>query len=332
MPCGGKAYRPLRLLFGYNLLMPSELDFVAGLLAGLPADPRLEVPAGDDAAVIRPPASRRTVVTVDMLMEGVDFILGPECSPQAVGHKSLAVNLSDLAAMGSRPEAAIVAVALPRNGGDAIGRGIQAGIAPLAAAHHVALAGGDTNSWDGPLVVSITAIGSVPPGAAWRRDGARPGDVIVATGRFGGSILGRHLAVEPRCREAAAIAGRFRVHAAIDVSDGLALDLARMMTASGTGAIIDLDAVPIHPDAERLATRDGRSAIQHALGDGEDFELLLVLPHDEAKRLVEQMASEDLGTPLTIIGEVVAGGGLMGRSGRGQLSPLLPHGYEHRLS
>jgi thiamine-monophosphate kinase len=302
--------------------MHSELEFVAKLVAGLPLDARLEVSAGDDAAVVRPPASRRTVVTVDMLMEGTDFVLGPACSAEAVGHKALAVNLSDLAAMGSRPEAAVVAVALPRHGGGAIGHAMQTGIARLAEAHGVALAGGDTNTWDGPLVVSVTAIGSVPAGSAWRRSGAQPGDVILATGRFGGSILGRHLAVEPRCREAAAIAERFRVHAAIDVSDGLTLDLSRMMTASGTAAILDLDAVPIHADAERLAAQDGRSALKHALGDG-------AMPRDEANRLRDEWASGSWSAPLTIIGEVTSGSGVWARSDGSEPRRLAPQGYAH---
>lgn len=312
--------------------MHSELEFVAKLVADIPKDARLEVPAGDDAAVLRPPAHRRTVVTVDMLMEGVDFVLGPDGSSEAVGHKSLAVSLSDLAAMGARPEAAFVAVALPRQGGEVLGRGLQVGIERLAAVHGIALAGGDTNTWEGPLVVSVTAIGSVPPSGAWRRDGARPGDLIVATGHFGGSILGRHLSVEPRCREAAAIAGRFRVHAAIDVSDGLSLDLARLMAASGTAAVLDLDAVPVHTDAQRLAVRDGRTALEHALGDGEDFELLMTVPRDEAKRLVEELASEKLGTPLTIIGEVLTGSGVWARSRGAEARPLEPRGYEHGFS
>ena len=158
-----------------------ETDFIAWLVSRLPADQRLEVPPGDDAAVLRPPAHRRTVVTVDMLMEGTDFVLGPDCSARAIGHKALAVSLSDLAAMGARPEAAVVAVALPRHGGDTLGREIEVGIEALAAEHGVTLAGGDTNAWDGPLVISTTAIGSVRPGAAWRRDGARAGDVIVVT-------------------------------------------------------------------------------------------------------------------------------------------------------
>jgi len=312
--------------------MGSELEFVAELLATLPPDPRLEVPPGDDAAVLRPPAMRRTVVTVDMLMEGVDFVLGSECSARAVGHKALAVSLSDLAAMGSRPEAAVVAVALPRRGGERLGHEIQAGLAALAAAHDVALAGGDTNAWDGPLVITTTALGSVPPGGAWRRDGCRPGDLLVCSGGFGGSLLGRHLAVTPRCREAAAIAGRFRVHAAIDVSDGLALDLARMMAASGTAAVLDLDRVPVHPDAVRMAADDGRTPLDHALGDGEDFELVLALPPDEARRLVAAAGEPPLAVPFTVIGEVVAGAGLFGCTAGGDRRPLSPLGYQHGFS
>jgi len=311
--------------------MRSESEFVAAILAGLPADPRLEVPAGDDAAVLRSPAARRTVVTVDMLMDGVDFRLGLEASAREIGHKALAVSLSDLAAMGSRPEAAVVAVALPRLGGAAIGHEVQAGVATLAARQGVALAGGDTNTWDGPLVVSVTALGSVSPGAAWRRDGARAGDLLVASGSFGGSILGRHLAVEPRCREAAAIAGRFTVHAAIDVSDGLSLDLGRMMAASGTAAVVFLDRIPIHPDAVRLADRDGRSPLEHALGDGEDFELVLSLPAGEARRLTSEAAAWAGGTPLTIIGEVVPGAGLVTRTATGSLEPLPAIGFEHHF-
>ncbi|MFM7245458.1 MAG: thiamine-phosphate kinase [Planctomycetaceae bacterium] len=307
-----------------------ERSFVSRLLARLPADPRLEVPPGDDAAVLRPPAGRRTVVTVDMLMEGTDFLLGPECTAREVGHKALAVNLSDLAAMAARPEAALVSVALPRHGGDTIGAGLLDGFLPLAAAHGVVLAGGDTNAWDGPLVISITAIGSVLPGRAWRRDGARVGDLLVVSGACGGSLLGRHLAVAPRCREALALADRFEVHAAIDVSDGLTLDLARMMEASGTAAVVDLAAVPIHADAVRMAAEpgDGLSPLDHALGDGEDFELLLALPAAEAHRLVAEGVGLT-GTPFTLIGAVVAGSGLTGRMADGTISSLIPRGYEH---
>lgn len=306
-----------------------ELDFVARTLARIPADPRLEVPPGDDAAVIRPPAARRTVVTVDMLMEGVDFRLGPDCTPAQVGHKSLAVSLSDLAAMAARPEAAVAAVALPRRRGDEIGRGLLDGMLALAARHGVTLAGGDTNAWDGPLVVSVTALGSVPPGAAWRRDGARVGDLLVVSGACGGSLLGRHLAITPRVDEALAVAAAFVVHAAIDISDGLSLDLARMMDASGTAAVLDLPAIPIHADAVVLADRlaEGRTPLDHALGDGEDFELLLAMPAAEALRLVAAPPTADVR--FTVIGEVVAGSGIAARAADGTTAALVPRGYEH---
>jgi len=306
-----------------------ETDFVAWLVSRLPADPRLEVPPGDDAAVLRPPAMRRTVITVDMLMEGTDFILGPECSPEAIGHKALAVSLSDLAAMAARPEAAVVAVALPRHGGDAVGRGIQAGLESLAADHHVVLAGGDTNAWDGPLVISTTALGSVAPGAAWRRDGARPGDLLVVTGALGGSLLGRHLAVRPRVREALFIAERFPVHAAIDCSDGLTLDLARMMAASGVRGVVRLAEVPIHPDAVRRAARDGGTPLDHALGDGEDFELILALPPEAAHQLMAAAGTPPLDLAITVIGTVEEGAGLMAETADGSRSTLAPRGYIH---
>ena len=310
-----------------------EDTFVDWLLAHLPTDGRLEVPPGDDAAVLRPPAMRRTVVTTDMLTEGVDFLLGDgagRCRPKDVGRKAMAVNLSDLAAMAARPEAAVVAVCLPRDGGESIGRELLDGLLEIASAFDVTLAGGDTNAWDGGLVVSVTAIGSVPPGRAWRRDGAIPGDAIVVTGRFGGSLLGRHLTPLPRCQEAIAIAERFPVHAAIDVSDGLALDLARLARASGVAAWIDPEAVPIHDDAFRAAAAEpgGRPPLERALGDGEDFELVLAMPADAADAAV---ASPPEGVALTRIGGVVSGSGLHLRKPDGSLAPLPATGFLHRF-
>ena len=303
-----------------------ETTFIDWLRGRVAADPRLEVALGDDAAVLRPPAGRRTVVTVDMLTEGVDFLLGAGASPRAVGHKALAVNLSDLAAMGARPEAAVIAVALPRVGAAALARELFEGIAPLAARFGVAIAGGDTNTWDGPLVVSVTVLGSVLPGAAWRRDGARPGDLLVVTGPCGGSLLGRHLDVAPRCQEALEIADRFAVHAAIDVSDGLSLDLDRLLHASGVGATLHLADVPIHDDARRAAAEDGRSPLDHALGDGEDFELVLALPAADARALV---AAPPGSLRPAIIGAVTAGAGIEAVAADGSRRPLEPRGWIH---
>lgn len=305
-----------------------ETDFVDWLLARLPAHPRLEVPPGDDAAVIRPPAMRRTAVTVDMLTEGVDFILGPDCTARQVGHKAMAVSLSDLAAMAARPEAAVVAVCLPRTASASLAEGLHDGLTALARKHDVALAGGDTNAWDGPLVISVTALGSVPPGQAWRRDGARPGNLIVVTGPCGGSLLGRHLDVQPRCREALEIAERFVVDAAIDISDGLSLDLSRMMTASGTGCLLDLAAVPTHGDAVTMSERrgDGRAPLDHALADGEDFELLLAMPAEEAQRLVTDPPP---GLKPAVIGEVIEDLGLFAIDAKGERQLLAPRGFIH---
>ena len=321
-----------------------ESDFVGRLISQLPRDRRLEVPPGDDAAVLRPTPNSRPVITVDLLTEGVDFLLEgrqgsagfpPAATPRQVGHKAVAVSLSDLAAMAAVPEAVLVAVALPKQGGAAIAEEMTKGITAVTDANGVPLAGGDTNAWDGPLVISVTAFGSVAAGRAWRRDTAQVGDLIVVTGAVGGSLLGRHLAVEPRWREALAIARQFTVHAAIDISDGLSLDLSRLAAASNVGCVIDLTAVPVHSDAEQLATLQpaaGKTSLDHALGDGEDFELLLAMPADEANRLVATPPAELVaGSSMrpAIIGEIVAEPGLQGKAADGRQQPLAAEGFDH---
>jgi thiamine-monophosphate kinase len=153
--------------------------------------------------------------------------------------------------------------------------------------------------------------------------------VLVVTGGFGGSLLGRHLAVAPRVREALFIAEHFTVHAAIDCSDGLSLDLARMMAASGTCGVVRLADVPIHADALRRAARDGGTALEHALGDGEDFELILAMPPEAARALVAAAGTAPLDLPITVIGTVVAGTGLVAEAADGVRSPLEPRGYIH---
>ena len=305
-----------------------EARYLDWLRTHVPADPRVEVGIGDDAAVLRPPAGRRTVAAVDMLAEGVDFLLGPDATPERVGHKALAVNLSDLAAMAARPEAALVAVTLPREGAEALAHGLFAGIERLAARHGVALVGGDTNTWQGGLVISVTVLGSVLPGRAWRRDGARPGDLLVVTGPCGGSLLGRHLDVRPRCDEALAIAERHVVHAAIDVSDGLSLDLSRLLAASRVRGVIDPALVPIHDDARRRSRSDadGTTPLDHALGDGEDFELILAMPPADAAALVASPPGE---IRPTIVGRVEAGSGLAARGADGVERDLEPRGWIH---
>src|SRR5688572_5945124 len=204
-----------------------ENDLLRWFRETLPGHKQLVLGAGDDAALIKLTDGMQLVATTDMLMDGVDFRVG-EHDPAAIGHKALAVNLSDLAAMAARPVAALVSLCLPREGGEALAKQFYDGILSTAAQYSVAIAGGDTNSWDGPLVISVAALGEVQPGREWRRSGARPGDLILVTGSFGGSILGHHLSFRPLVEEALWLADHLEVHAAIDVSDGLSLDLARL--------------------------------------------------------------------------------------------------------
>src|SRR5690606_13447043 len=143
------------------------------------------------------------------------------------------------------------------------------GMIPLAEQYGVAIAGGDTNSWDGPLAITVTAFGRVTERGPLTRSGARPGDLLLVTGALGGSILGRHLRVEPRVREALLLNERYELTAGMDISDGLALDASRLAAASRCGVALRLDSIPISGDAVELAERDGKTPLAHALGDGE---------------------------------------------------------------
>ena len=247
------------------------------------------------------PAARTLRVTVDLLTDHVDFELS-EVDPRRVGRKALAVNLSDLAAMASQPLAGVVALALPRRGGLELAKSLYEGMLPLAEQFDLAIAGGDTNSWDGPLVISITLLGQVTARGPLRRGGAKPGDRILVTGSFGGSILGRHFDFEPRVREALLLHERYELHAGIDVSDGLSIDLMHLCEESRCGAVLRTDLIPVSDDARRVDSvmlkhnlqgerADGSTPLDHALGDGEDFELILAVPPEEARALVGRAAA-----------------------------------------
>ena len=313
--------------FRYSTHMESNL--IAYLRQRIGAHPLVRLGIGDDAAVLDMAGVKGCVVTVDLLTDRVDFVLG-EVDPRRIGRKALAVNLSDLAAMASRPLAVVVALALPRSGGMDLAVALYEGLLPLAEHYGVAIAGGDTNSWDGPLAISITALGKTTRRGPLRRSGARPGDRILVTGSFGGSILGRHLDFEPRVSEALLLSQQYRLHAGIDVSDGLSLDLSRLLEESGCGAVLDLQAVPVADDAHRLAERlaDGSTPLDHALADGEDFELILAVPPRDAKRM---LAEQPLAVGLTDIGCFIAEPGLWQADAEGRRTPLEPRGYQHEF-
>jgi thiamine-monophosphate kinase len=304
-----------------------EFEFISWLRDRLPAHPALSIGPGDDAAVLRLAQREGCVLTVDLLTEGVDFELARH-APERVGRKALAVNLSDLAAMAAKPLAAVIALALPRRGALDLAKALYEGLIPLAQRYNLALAGGDTNTWDGPLVICATAVGEVGPGGPLLRSGARPGDWIVTSGRFGGSRLGRHLDFEPRVEEALWLASHYPLHAAIDVSDGLSLDLARLAEASGCGAVVEPARIPVADAAGQWAAHlnDGSTALEHALSDGEDFELILAVPQREATELV---ARQPLDCGLSCIGRFVAEKGLWQVDETGNQTPLEARGYEH---
>jgi len=302
-----------------------ESQILSWLRERYPRSPRLPVGIGDDAAILDLSDAPRAVVTTDMLMDGIDFEVA-KCGPAKIGRKALAVNLSDLAAMAANPIAALVSLALPTNTELDFVTAMYHAMDQLATEFNVVIAGGDTNCWDHPLAISITAIGQVTARGALLRSGAIPGDQILVTGAFGGSILGHHFDFQPRVTEALQLHQQFELHAGMDVSDGLSLDLARLCEASGCAAEIEFDRIPIAPAARTLSEQDGVPAWRHALADGEDFELILAVPKATAQQLLSQ---QPLEVPLTRIGTFVDGAGLWQHNGRGDRIPLAPRGYLH---
>ena len=299
-----------------------EFGLIAWIRGRSKAGGRVALGIGDDCASLSFTPGADVLVTTDMLMDGRHFRLG-ESSASDVGYKALAVNLSDIAAMAGVPVAAFVAVALPRRAAVEVAKGLYAGMAPLAERFGVTLAGGDTNAWDGPLVVTVTLIGEATPRGAVRRSGAKPGDAILVTGPLGGSLLGRHLRPSPRIAEALALAQAATLHAMIDISDGLAADLGHILEESGSlGATLDAPSIPIHDDGRAMAGEP----LDHALHDGEDFELCLTLDPNEANRL---LANPPPGVALYRVGTIEVETGLRLRRADGSIVGLAVEGFDH---
>lgn len=284
--------------------------------------PKVKLGIGDDCALIESNGSD-WVVTTDSLCEGTHFILD-QCGPQAVGRKLVGVNLSDLASMAADPVAVFLSLCLPRQSADLVGSEIYEGVCQACQQYNVAMGGGDTNVWDGPLVVHLTAVGTAAPAGSWLRSGARPGDKIVVSGRLGGSLLGKHLNFEPRLKLSKALHPLGIVQAATDISDGLGIDLLNMTVASRCGAEVDLDRIPISDAAIERSKSTGLTPLEHAIGDGEDFELLMAVDPEQIDKLPEQIDE----VPLTVIGTFVSRTGLWSRNKRGVMQ-MQPRGYVH---
>ena len=292
---------------------------------------RSELGVGDDCAILREQAPGTTLaVATDMLVAGRHFLAGAD--PESVGHKALAVNLSDLAAMGARPLAFTLALALPEADERWLA-GFAAGMFALADLHDCELIGGDTTR--GPLNVCITVLGELPVGAALRRDRAEPGDDLWVSGELGGAALAVRLGDaalpaertrldRPQPRLALGMALRHLARAAIDVSDGLAGDLGHVCERSRVGAEVHWPAVPLAPGLAQVPAQD-RPAL--ALAGGDDYELLFSAA-PENRSSIEALAGA-LDLRLSRIGRIVPGQGVRVLDERGRPMAAALHAYDH---
>ncbi|MEX0959722.1 MAG: thiamine-phosphate kinase [Burkholderiales bacterium] len=293
---------------------------------------------GDDAAVLKPSADRDLVVTTDTLVEGNHF--AADADPEALGYKALAVNLSDLAAMGARPRWTLLALTLPKADDDWLSR-FARGFLALADAFEVDLIGGDTTR--GPLSICVTALGEVACAAALRRDGARAGDAIWVSGVIGSAGLAlQHLKGEVRLKEPDLGKCLAKLHtpkprvalgqrlagiatSAIDVSDGLVADLGHIAERSKVRAVVEYPMVPCISSAVSIKGHDPvRRAI---LGGGDDYELCFTVPPDRARDLAK--LSGEIGVGLTRIGRIEAGNGVVVLDARGVAIPVGEAGFDH---
>ena len=303
--------------------MLDERRFTRSLARFFGTERDVIVGIGDDAAVVRN-RGRAQVLCCDPVVEHVHFTTGT--AAVRIGRKAVNRNLADLAAMGAEADWLLVSLLLPRGFPARRRTQLLRGIRSAAAAAGARVVGGDVATTSGPLVVTVTAIGHVEA-RVMERSGARAGDTLHTSGPLGGSLAGHHLDFEPPLAIGRWLAAQPAVHAAIDVSDGLLLDLATMLRASGgLGAELDADAIPISRAAHRRARGSAKRALLAALGDGEDHVLLW----SQAARALPQSG------PLSAvarrpIGRVLARSGLWLRSGAQRVS--LPElGYRHELA
>ena len=302
------------------------LDWIRQSTPPLPDE--IPIGPGDDAALVEPRDGDRLLLSIDTLVEEVDFSL-KSASPEQIGCKAMGVSLSDMAAMGASPWVALASATIPHSTAETFARNIVVGLRTMAARHDTLIVGGDLSATPGPLTVSVVVVGRCPTGSILTRSGGRPGDLLFVTGALGGSILGRHLSFEPRIKTGRLLS-KIPATAAIDLSDGLLKDLDRLARASGCGAELESSCIPIHPDARHLSQQTECSPLEHALSDGEDFELLFSLSPTAAEAFCEPPSQPDpFPANITQIGRLVTGSGISLVSSDGQREVVGPRGYGH---
>lgn len=293
-----------------------EIEFIKRISKRIKTDSSVIKGIGDDAAVIKWRADKYLLFASDMMVEGVHFNL--KDGPYRIGRKALAVNISDIAAMGGEPRYAVLSLGLPDRLNVKFMDRLYSGLLYMAKRYGVNMVGGDTNSSEN-LTIDVSIIGEVKKGELLLRSGAKPGDIIVVTGALGGSIRGKHLTFTPRLAEARFLAKNFKISSMIDISDGLSLDLARMCGASGGGARIYESLIPVSEG----------SSLKGALHNGEDFELLFTVPKDIVKDLIRKFKRR-FKTPISAIGEITKrreGLRIIDRYGRA--ADLKAEGFRH---
>ena len=335
----------------------SERELIARVRTHLPPTaPWVLVGIGDDAAVVEPERNRVDVLTVDAIVDGVHFDRA-FTPPDAIGHRALAVNLSDLAAMGAAPRLALLSMALPPTLPLADFEAIVGGFAALAARHRMQVVGGNLTRTPGPLMIDVTVSGTVKRRQALTRSGARPGDDIYVSGTLGSARAGlallqsefqlqlqsqsqseagdcrlktAYLRPEPRLALGIHLARNKAASACMDLSDGLSDGLEQVADASGVGMSIDADALPIDAAARAVFAARGEEAVVEALRGGDDYELLIAVRPRTQRRLSEAIRRG--GVALTRIGRCTAARGITVRRAHAAPSVELPQGFRHFAS
>ena len=295
-----------------------EINLIKRFAGQIRIDSSVVKGSGDDTAVVKWTRDKYLLLKCDMVIEGVHFKL-KDAKPFQIGWKAMCRNISDIAAMGGVPRYALVSWAMDPESSVELADGIFKGMKSAADKFGINIVGGDVSKARN-IFIDVSMAGEVEKKNLVTRSGARTGDVIMVTGAIGGSIRGRHLDFIPRVAEARGLVKKFKINSMIDVSDGFLLDLGRILEASGKGARIYKNLIPISPDA---ADPDS------ALTDGEDFELLFTMSVQEARRFLRTEYAK-MQTPVTIIGEVtdkVHGYKIVGKGGKE--TPVLLKGYEH---
>src|ERR1041384_5180203 len=305
----------------------NEFELVSILRASLPTNASVRVGAGDDCAVIDLGLADQFILfKTDAVVEGIHFTKATPA--EKIGRKALARCLSDIAAMAGTPKAALVTIALPHTFAGEFIQAVYGGINTLAAKYDTAIVGGETTTNPERMLISVALLGTVAKDKCMLRSGAKAGDAVFATGTLGGSGAGKHLDFEPRLTEARWLAEHFPIHSMIDLSDGLAGDLPHVLKASGVGAEILSDAIPISRTARMQAKAEtsAKSPLLAALTDGEDFELLFTLASKYAVPLLDAWKKKFSDLPLSCIGKITAARGLRIRNKKG-VQPVPGQGY-----